>query len=428
MEKPPHKDRKHQTACKPCPKPCEQKAGSSKPALKRVSDRTVVTGGSGCFGFTLGRALAKSGTEVILYDVKPCQWEVPKGVQVVQADVRVFRDFYAACEGADCVIHSAAYGMSGSEQLRKKEIQSINIGGTEVVLEVCKQRNIPRLVYTSSVNVVFAGQTIIDGDEASVTYFPLDKHVNEYSRTKAIAEQMVLAANESPLAGGGKLYTCALRSPGIYGPEEERHLPRLALNIERGLFAFRVGDSNTLMNWVHIKNLVQAHILAAEALTPEKKYIAGGQAYFINDNEKVNIFEWLSPLFERLGTRKPLIRVPVFLVHLSAILIEILYYLLYPFVEITPPITRNEVLNISCTHTFKIDKARAELGYSPKKYSFAECVDQYLKTRPRRRNFFLLKCFLLILLLIGLVIMLIKFPDVLQVLLRLRDAYAGILQ
>lgn len=28
------------------------------------------------------------------------------------------------------------------------------------------------------------------------------------------------------------------------------------------------------MNWVHVENLVQAQILAAEALTPEKNYIA----------------------------------------------------------------------------------------------------------------------------------------------------------
>lgn len=29
--------------------------------------------------------------------------------------------------------------------------------------------------------------------------------------------------------GGGILHTCVLRPPGIYGPEEQRHLPRLAV-------------------------------------------------------------------------------------------------------------------------------------------------------------------------------------------------------
>ncbi|XP_042293172.1 putative short-chain dehydrogenase/reductase family 42E member 2 isoform X2 [Sceloporus undulatus] len=380
MEKSPPKDKKHRSVFKHDSKPVEQKPDCSKQARKK------------------------------------------------RADVRNFNDLYDACEGVDCVIHAAAYGMSGSEQLHKKEIQSVNIEGTGVVLEVCKQRNIPRLIYTSSVNVVFAGQTIIDGDEASLTYFPIDQQVNEYSRTKSIAEQMILAANGSPLAGGGKLYTCALRSPGIYGPEEQRHLPRLALNIERGLFAVRFGDPGALMNWVHVKNLVQAHILAAEALTLEKNYIAGGQAYFIHDNEKVNLFEWLSPLFEGLGVRKPWIRIPVFLVRISAIFMENLHYVLCPIVEITPPITRHEVLNVSCMHTFKINKARAHLGYSPKKYTFADCVDHYLKQNPKKRNFFLLKCFLWTVFLIGLVIVLINFPEIVKFLWEIWESYVGILQ
>ncbi|KAM6423924.1 putative short-chain dehydrogenase/reductase family 42E member 2 [Liasis olivaceus] len=385
---------------------------SCQSPLKKVSDKTVITGGAGYFGFTLGCALAKSGTKVILYDVNLPIWDIPKGIILIKSDVRNFSDLYSACEGVDCLFHAAAYGMTGIEQLHKKHIRSVNIGGTGIVLEVCKRQSIPRLIYTSSVNVVFAGQTIIDGDEATVPYFPLDQQVNEYSRTKSIAEQMVLAANGSRLAGGGKLHTCAIRPPGIYGPEEQRHLPRLALNIKRGIFNIRVGDPGTLMNWVHVENLVQAHILAAKALTPEMNYIAGGQVYFINDDEKVNLFEWLSPLFEGLGSHNPWIRVPVFLVHLSAVIMENVHNMLLPIVEITPLITRNEVHNMACTHTFKIDKARAHLGYAPQKYSFADCVDDFLKKGPRSRNFFIRKCLFLLVLLMGLIVLAVKFSQV----------------
>ena len=38
----------------------------------------------------------------------------------------------------------------------------------------CIKYNIPRLVYTSTFNVVFGGQTIENGDE-SLPYFPIDK-------------------------------------------------------------------------------------------------------------------------------------------------------------------------------------------------------------------------------------------------------------
>lgn len=37
---------------------------------------------------------------------------------------------------------------------------------------------------------------------------------------------------------------------------------------------FRFGDRRTQMNWVHVHNLVQAHVLAAEALTAAKGYVA----------------------------------------------------------------------------------------------------------------------------------------------------------
>ncbi|KAJ7305853.1 hypothetical protein JRQ81_010219, partial [Phrynocephalus forsythii] len=426
MEKSPQKDRKPFTFFKHDSKPVQQTPESSKQKWKQVSDKTVITGGAGYFGFTLGCTLAKLGTEVILYDVNLPLWEIPKGVQLVQADVRDFDNLYDACEGVDCVIHAAAYGMTGIEQLRTKEIRSTNVGGTGVVLEVCKRRNIPRLIYTSTVNVVFAGQTIIDGDEATVPYFPLDKHVSEYSRTKAIAEQMVLAANGTPLAGDTVLHTCALRPPGIYGPEEQRHLPRMVLNIQRGLFAFRIGDPGAVMNWVHVKNLVRAHILAAEALTQEKNYIAGGQAYFINDNEKFNLVEWLSPLFEQLGVRKPWIRAPVCLVHLSAVVMENVHKALKPIVEITPLVTRSEVYNMTCTYTFKINKAQAHLGYSPKKYTFANCVDHYLKKHPLKRNFFILKCFLVMSFLISLIVVVVKFPEVLKLLLQIWEEFQGI--
>ncbi|XP_039216781.1 putative short-chain dehydrogenase/reductase family 42E member 2 isoform X2 [Crotalus tigris] len=396
--------------------------------LRKVSDKVVITGGAGYFGFTLGCALAKSGTEVILYDFNPPIWDIPKGIILIRSDVRNFSDLYSACEGVDCLIHTAAYGVTGIEQVHKKRIRSINIGGTGIVLEVCKRQRIPRLIYTSTVDVIFGGQTILDGDEATVSYFPLEQQVNEYSRTKSIAEQMVLAANGSLLAGGGKLHTCAIRPPGIYGPEEMGHLSRLALNIERGFCNVCFGNPGILMNWVHVKNLVQGHILAAKALTPEMNYIAGGQAYFINDGEKVNLFEWLLPLFEKLGYKKPWIHIPVFLLHLTAAVMEKLQNLLLPIVEIPALIARNEVHNMCVTHTFKIDKARAHLGYAPKKYPFADCVDHFLKKGPQPRSFFLRKCLFLLVLLVGLIVLYVKFTQVRTFLLDSWEKYRYVLK
>ena len=61
-----------------------------------------------------------------------------------------------------------------------------------------------------------------------------DKHADHYSRTKAIAEMKVLSANNSPVESEGDtriLRSCALRLAGVYGPGEERHLPRIVVGL-----------------------------------------------------------------------------------------------------------------------------------------------------------------------------------------------------
>ncbi|XP_051002940.1 putative short-chain dehydrogenase/reductase family 42E member 2 isoform X1 [Acomys russatus] len=383
------------------PVPALQQKTQAKPA-QAPRQKVLVTGGGGYLGFSLGSSLAKRGTSVILLDLRRPQWPLPSGTEFIQADVRDEEALYQAFQGVDCVFHVASYGMSGAEKLQKQQIESINVGGTKLVINVCVRRRIPRLVYTSTVNVTFGGKPVEQGDEDSIPYFPLDKHMDHYSRTKAIADQLTLMANGTPLLGGGTLRTCVLRPPGIYGPEEQRHLPRVASHIKKRLFMFRFGDRRTRMNWVHVQNLVQAHILAAEALTMAKGYVASGQAYYINDGESVNLFEWMAPLFEKLGYSQPWIQVPTSCVYLTAAVMEYLHLALRPICTIPPLLTRSEVLSVAVTHTFQIAKARTQLGYAPDKFSFADAVEQYVQaTTPQPGGFtvqWLLRLLLLLLL------------------------------
>ncbi|XP_053412869.1 putative short-chain dehydrogenase/reductase family 42E member 2 isoform X1 [Nycticebus coucang] len=306
------------------PTPALQQKTQAGPA-EAPQQKVLVTGGGGYLGFSLGSSLARRGTPVILLDLRRPQWALPTGTEFIQADVRDETALYRAFEGVDCVFHVASYGMSGAE-----------------------------------------------------------KHMDHYSRTKAIADQLTLLANGTPLPGGGTLRTCVLRPPGIYGPEEQRHLPRVASHIKRRLFMFRFGDRRTRMNWVHVSNLVQAHMLAAEALTVAKGYVASGQAYYINDGESVNLFEWMAPLFEKLGYSQPWIQVPTSCVYLAAAVMEHLHLALRPICSVPPLLTRSEVLNVAVTHTFQIAKARAQLGYAPAKFSFAEAVERYVQSTARR--------------------------------------------
>ncbi|XP_076851289.1 short-chain dehydrogenase/reductase family 42E member 1 [Brachyhypopomus gauderio] len=340
-------------------------------------DTYVITGGGGYFGFRLACTIRKKTLKILLFDVRPPSQPLPAGVEFLQGDVRVYTQVANALQGADCVFHVASYGMSGREQLNQKLTEEVNVQGTENVIKACVSLGVPRLVYTSTFNVVFGGQVIRGGDE-TLPYLPLHLHPDHYSRTKSIAERRVLEANGVPLAGGrGVLRTCALRPAGIYGSGEQRHFPRLVGYIERGLFWFVYGEQDCLVEFVHVNNLAQAHVLAATALTEAGGHRAAGQAYFISDGRPVNSLEFFWPLVEGLGHSFPRLRLPLSLVYFFAFLTEMVHRVVGRVYDFQPLLTRAEVYKTGVTHYFSTTKARVELGYEPREYNLDEVVEWF---------------------------------------------------
>ncbi|XP_063802029.1 short-chain dehydrogenase/reductase family 42E member 1 isoform X2 [Pseudophryne corroboree] len=337
----------------------------------------VITGGGGYFGHRLGCRLHQSGVSVVLFDVRKPAQDLPDGLRFIQGDIRSLVAVEEAFIGATCVIHTASYGMSGREQLQTALTEEVNVKGTENVIRACISKNIQRLVYTSTYNVVFGGQIIKNGDE-SLPYLPLNRHADNYSRTKTIAENLVLNANGRKLANnGGCLRTCALRPAGIYGPGEQRHLPRIINTLELGLFKFLYGDPHNLVQFVHVDNLVSAHTLAAEGLTDERRHVAAGQPYFIADGEPVDNFEFFRPFVEGLGYKFPTVRLPLFLIYFMAHLTEWVHFLISPVYNFQPLLTRAEVYKTGITHYFCLEKAKKELGYEPMPFTMHDVVDWY---------------------------------------------------
>ncbi|XP_006888867.1 PREDICTED: short-chain dehydrogenase/reductase family 42E member 1 [Elephantulus edwardii] len=348
-------------------------------AQESPQEVALITGGSGYVGFRLACALSQKGVQVILFDISGPTQTLPEGVRFVCGDIRYLSDVEKAFQdvAVTCVFHIASHGMSGREQLERRRIEEVNVKGTDNVLQACRHWGVPRLVYTSTYNVVFGGQAIQNGDE-SLPYLPSHLHPDHYSRTKTIAEKKVLEANGTALEGnGGVLRTCALRSAGIYGPGERRHLPRVVSYLERGLFKFVFGDPRSLVEFVHVDNLVQAHILASEALKADRGYVASGQPYFISDGKPVNNFEFFRPLVEGLGYKFPSTRLPLSLIYSLAFLMEMVHFVLGRLYNFQPFLTRTEVYKSGVTHYFSLDKARRELGYEAQPFSLEEVVEWF---------------------------------------------------
>ncbi|XP_031137326.1 short-chain dehydrogenase/reductase family 42E member 1 isoform X1 [Sander lucioperca] len=382
------------------------------PAMENaITDTFLITGGCGYFGYRLACSLLKNGAKIILFDTAAPKQEVPDDIVFIKGDIREYAQVEKAVTGVDCVFHIASYGMSGREQLNRHLIEAVNVQGTRNVLKACVEHGVSRLVYTSTFNVVFGGQVIENGDE-SLPYLPLHLHPDHYSRTKSLAEMAVLKANGTALKdGSGVLRSCALRPAGIYGPGEQRHLPRVVSYIEKGIFRFVYGEPSSLVEFVHVDNLVSAHVLAAKALISEKQHRSAGQAYFISDGRPVNNFEFFRPLVEGLGYPFPKLRLPISLIYFVAFLTEMIHYLIGPFYNFQPLLTRTEVYKTGVTHYFSMAKAKAELGYEPQEHNLDEVV-QWFRSRghgKKTHSSFLSQLLLDILLVFAFVVVVLSF-------------------
>ncbi|KAA8514743.1 hypothetical protein F0562_017922 [Nyssa sinensis] len=339
----------------------------------------VVTGGLGFVGSALCLELVRRGArQVRAFDLRttsPWSGDLHKnGVRCIQGDVIQKKDVEKALRGADCVFHLASYGMSGKEMLQYGRVDEVNINGTCHLLEACVEYGIKRLVYVSTYNVVFGGKEIVNGNE-TLPYFPMDDHVDPYGRSKSIAEQLVLKSNGRPAKKNGKcLYTCAVRPAAIYGPGEERHLPRIINLTKLGLLPFKIGEASVKTDWVYVDNLVLALILASMGLlddTPRngRHPIAAGQSYFISDGSPVNTFEFIRPLLRSLEYDLPKASLSVPRALFLGKIFSAIYTILYPWLSQwwlpQPLILPAEVYKVGITHYFSFLKAKEELGYVP---------------------------------------------------------------
>jgi len=347
----------------------------------------VITGGAGYVGHRLGCHIASQYPElgtVVLFDLRKPTGVLPKGVESVVGDLTNEADVLAAFRGATLVYHVASYGMSGYEAMQEDRIYKVNVQGTQNVIKACEVNGVSKLVYVSTYNTIFDGHhKIIGGTEESTTYVNSNTTSAAYSVTKAIAEQAVLKADGTIVSTANgvtrQLRTCALRPAGIWGPGEQRNIPRIVTTARSGLLQFTFGDRNSLVDWLHVDNLIQSLVLAAKALD-RPDCPAGGKAYFVNDGEPANNFDFLMPIVQGLGYRWPRIHLPYRLVHFVALLMEIVCAIAMQAagrIVWVPMLCRMEVEKCAITHYCKIDKARHDLGYNPVIYSKQEVVDWY---------------------------------------------------
>ena len=311
--------------------------------------KALVTGGGGFLGQAIVRGLIERGAGVRSFSRSEHAGLHALGVEQVRGDLADAAAIAAAVRGSDAVFHVAAKpGLWGDYA----DYHRANVTGTGNVIAACRRHAVRRLIYTSSPSVIFDGRDMQGVDES----VPYPAHYEaHYPRTKALAEQAVLAANDAELA------TVSLRPHLIWGPGDNHLLPRLVARARAGQLR-RIGSRPNLIDSVHVDNAADAHLLAAERLFPGSSI--AGKVYFISQDEPVPLWEMVNRLLHAAGAPPATRTVPVWLAMCLAWGFEAAHRLANNPEE--PRLTRFVVRELSTAHWFDISAARRDLGYAPR--------------------------------------------------------------
>jgi 2-alkyl-3-oxoalkanoate reductase len=310
--------------------------------------KALVTGGGGFLGGVIVRMLHERGDQVRSFSRSDYPALTALGVEQLRGDLGDRAAVIAASKGCDVIFHVAAKaGIWGTYA----DFYQANVTGTANVLEACRANGIKRLVYTSSPSVVFDGGNVEGGDESIPYPTSYEAH---YPRTKALAEQMVLAANSPDLA------TVALRPHLIWGPGDNHLVPRIVAKGRAGRLR-RIGQRPNLVDTVYVDNAARAHLQAADHLAPNSP--PAGRAYFISNGQPIPLWEMVNRILDAAGIPPVTRSISPGLAYTIGCICEGVWGMLRLAGE--PPMTRFVAHELASAHWFDISAARRDLGYDP---------------------------------------------------------------
>ncbi len=311
--------------------------------------KSFVTGGTGFLGSHIVdaclkrgdsvRALVRSGSDRTYLNSLP-------EVEQVEGDLQNQAKLTDYLQGIDTVYHSAARVLDYGSRL---DFYEANVLGTQRLLDAARAAGVRRFVFVSSPSIIMSGADQVDIDESEPYSH---RYLNLYSETKAIAEQEVLAANSDTFV------TCAIRPRGVWGPRDlHGAMPKLLKKIKLGKLPDASGGRKVMASMCYCENAAEACMLAARS---DK---VGGKAYFVADEEPVDVWGFCQELARRFDL-PPISRSvsPRVLWNLAGV-IEFIWQIPYLANHYSPPLSRYVVSLLTHHSTYDLSAARNDFGY-----------------------------------------------------------------
>jgi UDP-glucose 4-epimerase len=276
----------------------------------------IVTGGAGYIGSAAAAALLDAGHRVTVLDNLSSghRAAVPEGARFVQGDLadRTGLDALLGSERYDAVMHFAASIEAGESMRDPGKFFTNNTVGSLNLMEACVRHDVRRFVLSSTA-ALFAGSDEPLSEEARID------PANAYGESKRLVERMLhwyerihglcFAALRYFNAAG------ALPDRGEAHQPESHLIPRvLAVPLGQAesvsIFGtdYPTPDGTCIRDYIHIADLVSAHLLVLDALAPEPGRSA--LAYNLGNGDGYSVRQVVETAREITGHPIPAIEKP----------------------------------------------------------------------------------------------------------------------
>ncbi|HEX5018399.1 MAG TPA: NAD-dependent epimerase/dehydratase family protein [Actinomycetes bacterium] len=304
--------------------------------------KVLITGGSSLLGRTVASLLAERGDAVVTMQRR----RAPGQGHQVLGDIRDRSRVREAVTGVDAIVHLAAkVSVNGAWS----EFESINVEGTQNVIDAARELGVRHLVHVSSPSVAHFGEPLV---AAGAEPADPDRTRGNYARSKALAEQLALdAASES-------LSVVAIRPHLVWGPGDTQLVGRIVERARAGRLVL-IDGGTALIDTTYLDNAAEALVAAVD-----RSEHLNGQAFVVTNGEPHTVAELLARICRAAGVAEPARSVPRALASSAGTVVERAWSATHR--EGEPPMTRFLAEQLSTAHWFDQTLTQQALGWTPK--------------------------------------------------------------
>lgn len=303
--------------------------------------KTLVTGATGFIGSHLVERLVQEGHQVTCLAKDRLHYDFLESLQVeiVLRDLNDGNGLEAVLDGVGYIFHLA--GVTRAKSYR--EYYEGNYMATKNFVSICTRscENLKRFVFVSSQAAVGPSE-----DGRPLTEEDMYHPVSHYGKSKMLAEKEILSYQD-------RIPITIIRPSSVYGPREYDWYQYMCL-IKKGIQPL-IGFGRKWMNLIHVEDIVQGLLLAAEHIQAEDEV-------FFMGNEVSHTTQEIGDIIAFVLNRK---QIRIYFPHLAV-------YAFGAIAEGVGKLTNSQIFfnlqkakeSVQSSWIISVEKAKSRLGFS----------------------------------------------------------------